>query len=45
MANRDCGVDDIRESNVPSDANVVFVHTGGLPAVFSCADELAKYRG
>lgn len=38
-------IDDIRESNVPSDANVVFVHTGGLPAVFSYADELAKFRG
>ena len=38
-------IDDIRESNVPPDANVVFVHTGGLPAVFSYADELAKFRG
>lgn len=28
-----------------SDANVVFVHTGGLPAVFSYAEELAKFRG
>ena len=37
-------IDDIRESNVPPDADVVFVHTGGLPAVFTYADELAKFR-
>ena len=37
-------VDDIREGNVPPDSDVVFVHTGGLPAVFTYADELAKFR-
>ena len=38
-------IDDIRESNLPPESDVVFLHTGGLPAVFTFADELAKFRG
>ena len=33
---------DIREGNVSEDEPIVFLHTGGLPAVFTFADELSR---
>ena len=36
-------IDDIREGRLPAESDVVFLHTGGLPAVFTYADELAKF--
>ncbi|MFN4259394.1 MAG: 1-aminocyclopropane-1-carboxylate deaminase/D-cysteine desulfhydrase [Gemmataceae bacterium] len=33
-------IDDVRQRRLPTDAHAVFVHTGGLPAVFAYRDEL-----
>ncbi len=38
-------IDQVRKGNVKSDENVVFLHTGGLPAVFTFAEELAAWKG
>ncbi len=38
-------IDQIRKGNVKSDETVVFLHTGGLPAVFTFAEELAAWKG
>jgi len=38
-------VDQIRQGKVPNDETVIFLHTGGLPAVFTFADELARWKG
>jgi 1-aminocyclopropane-1-carboxylate deaminase/D-cysteine desulfhydrase-like pyridoxal-dependent ACC family enzyme len=38
-------IDQVRKGNVKSDENVVFLHTGGLPAVFTFAEELAAWEG
>lgn len=38
-------IDDIRSEQLPPDADVIFLHTGGLPAVFTYADELSKFNG
>ncbi len=35
-------LDDIREGNVSADETVIFLHTGGLPALFTFANELAR---
>ena len=35
-------LDDIRTGNVSPEESVVFLHTGGLPALFTFADELAN---
>ena len=35
-------LDDIREGNVSPDETLVFLHTGGLPALFTFAQELAN---
>lgn len=35
-------IHDIRTRKIPRDAKVVFMHTGGTPALFAYADELAK---
>ena len=35
-------LDDIREGNVTDDEPIVFLHTGGLPAIFTFANELAR---
>ena len=35
-------LDDIREGNVASDETIIFLHTGGLPALFTFANELAR---
>ena len=38
-------IDDVASGYLQPDADVIFLHTGGLPAVFTYADELAKYSG
>ena len=38
-------IDQIRKGNVSRDETVVFLHTGGLPAVFTFAEELAAWEG
>lgn len=38
-------VDQIRKGRVGKGETVVFLHTGGLPAIFTFADELAGWRG
>ncbi len=35
-------VSDVRRKRLPPDARVVFVHTGGSPALFAYGDELAR---
>ncbi|MBI4307114.1 MAG: pyridoxal-phosphate dependent enzyme, partial [Chloroflexi bacterium] len=37
-------VDQIRRGRIPKDENVVFLHTGGLPAIFTFSGELAAWR-
>jgi 1-aminocyclopropane-1-carboxylate deaminase/D-cysteine desulfhydrase-like pyridoxal-dependent ACC family enzyme len=36
---------DIRRRRLAADETVVFIHTGGLPAVFAYRDELLSYHG
>jgi D-cysteine desulfhydrase family pyridoxal phosphate-dependent enzyme len=38
-------LDDVRHRRVPAQGPVVFIHTGGLPAVFAYRDELLAFRG
>lgn len=38
-------IDQIRRGRVPSDETVVFLHTGGLPAMFTFAEEIAAFPG
>lgn len=38
-------VDDVRQGRLPADQPVVFVHTGGTPALFAYRDELVTYAG
>ena len=38
-------IDQIRKGHVKPDETVVFLHTGGLPAVFAFAEELAAWKG
>jgi len=38
-------IDQIRKGNVTREETVVFLHSGGLPAVFTFADELAAWEG
>ena len=35
-------LDDIREGNTLPDETLIFLHTGGLPALFTFAHELAN---
>lgn len=35
-------IDDVRHKRIPSDSTVVFVHTGGTPALFAYHRELAQ---
>jgi L-cysteate sulfo-lyase len=37
-------IDDARRGRLPRGAPVVFIHTGGLPAVFAYRDELLAFR-
>jgi 1-aminocyclopropane-1-carboxylate deaminase/D-cysteine desulfhydrase-like pyridoxal-dependent ACC family enzyme len=37
-------IDWIREGKIPSDATVVFLHTGGTPALFSYAQDLMDFQ-
>ena len=38
-------IDQVREGNLNSDETVIFLHTGGLPAVFTFAEQLANWNG
>ena len=38
-------IDQIRKGNVDKAETIVFLHTGGLPAIFTFAGELAAYEG
>ncbi|MCH8223211.1 MAG: pyridoxal-phosphate dependent enzyme [Chloroflexi bacterium] len=38
-------IDQIRQGNLSKDETIVFLHTGGLPAIFTFAEELAAYEG
>jgi 1-aminocyclopropane-1-carboxylate deaminase/D-cysteine desulfhydrase-like pyridoxal-dependent ACC family enzyme len=38
-------IDDVRSGRIARDASVVFVHTGGTPALFAYADEFASSGG
>jgi 1-aminocyclopropane-1-carboxylate deaminase/D-cysteine desulfhydrase-like pyridoxal-dependent ACC family enzyme len=38
-------IDQVREGNVGKDETVIFLHTGGLPAVFTFAEQLASWKG
>lgn len=38
-------IDQIREGSQGSDETVIFLHTGGLPAVFTFAEQLAGSPG
>ena len=35
-------LDDVREGNVTPEETIIFLHTGGLPALFTFANELAR---
>ena len=35
-------IDHIQTGNVPADSTVVFIHTGGLPALFAFKDEILE---
>jgi 1-aminocyclopropane-1-carboxylate deaminase/D-cysteine desulfhydrase-like pyridoxal-dependent ACC family enzyme len=37
-------IDQIRKGRVGKDENVIFLHTGGLPAIFTFAKELADWQ-
>jgi 1-aminocyclopropane-1-carboxylate deaminase/D-cysteine desulfhydrase-like pyridoxal-dependent ACC family enzyme len=39
-----CLIDDLRQHRLPAGAVVVFIHTGGQPAVFAYHDELTGER-
>jgi 1-aminocyclopropane-1-carboxylate deaminase/D-cysteine desulfhydrase-like pyridoxal-dependent ACC family enzyme len=36
---------DIRHRRIPPGETVVFIHTGGLPAIFAYRDDLMAYHG
>ena len=36
-------IDQVREGNLSGDESVIFLHTGGLPAVFTFAEQLAEW--
>ena len=38
-------IDQVRQGKLGNDESVVFLHTGGLPAVFTFADQLAAWKG
>ncbi len=38
-------IDQVRQGNVSKDETVIFLHTGGLPAVFTFAEQLAAWDG
>ena len=38
-------IDQVRQGNVGKDETVIFLHTGGLPAVFTFAEQLADWNG
>jgi 1-aminocyclopropane-1-carboxylate deaminase/D-cysteine desulfhydrase-like pyridoxal-dependent ACC family enzyme len=37
-------IDDVRQHRVATQGPVVFIHTGGLPAIFAYRDELLAFR-
>jgi 1-aminocyclopropane-1-carboxylate deaminase/D-cysteine desulfhydrase-like pyridoxal-dependent ACC family enzyme len=38
-------IDQIEEGGFDKDETIIFIHTGGLPAVFTFADQLAGFKG
>ena len=38
-------IDQIEQGGFTDDETVIFLHTGGLPAVFTFAEQLAKFKG
>lgn len=36
-------IDQVRQGNITNDETVVFLHTGGLPAIFSFAEQIDQY--
>lgn len=36
-------INDVQKGRFSEEANIVFIHTGGIPLVFELAEELAKY--
>ena len=38
-------IDQVRQGNLGKDESVIFLHTGGLPAVFTFAEQLAAWNG
>lgn len=38
-------IDQVREGKLGADETVIFLHTGGLPAVFTFAEQLANWNG
>jgi len=38
-------IDQVGEGGFSEDETVIFLHTGGLPAVFTFADQLASFKG
>lgn len=38
-------IDHVRSGRVPKEATVVFVHTGGTPALFANSEQLSQYAG
>jgi len=38
-------IDQVEEGGFDNDETVIFLHTGGLPAVFTFADQLAGFKG
>ena len=38
-------IDQIEDGGFDDDETIIFLHTGGLPAVFTFADQLANFKG
>jgi 1-aminocyclopropane-1-carboxylate deaminase/D-cysteine desulfhydrase-like pyridoxal-dependent ACC family enzyme len=38
-------IDQVEEGGFSDDETVIFLHTGGLPAVFTFAEQLASFKG
>ena len=38
-------IDQVEEGTFDNDETVIFLHTGGLPAIFTFADQLANFKG
>ena len=38
-------IDQVEEGTFDNDEKIIFLHTGGLPAIFTFADQLANFKG